>query len=1528
MKIYLFMSNELLIFKVPNKISGSFSFDYNDEEDSKLINIEVKEDKCFLCSKDDVKIMIGNIIHDCIELQDNTFYSLIRNNVQYLVYASNLDFNKLNIYSYDMNVNLNIGYSSESNLKYNCPYVINKNINISFKENKLILDNPNEVVIYVNKKYVTLKKIEIPFGSEIFIYGLNIIVLKGVLLITNNQNLELDMSSANIFNFNLPRFENPENLNIKDIDLYTSDDYFSKSPRLKRVIETKKITLAEFPQTEQNKTPLIITFGPMLTMGLVSIVNFSSTISKIQRGETTFAESKMEILTQATMLASMLLWPVIIHIYNSLKTKISTRKIKKKYKKYLQSKRQMLEEEKKLQKSILEENLISVQNCEKIALNKKFNFWDKRLDQSDLLDVRVGVGSEKLSVEISYPIREFSVEETEFQTVIEKLVNDFQYIENVPIKYSFSKNKITAIMCPDDLYHKIISNILLQLMSFYSYEDLKIVTFTSEKNKEKLDYLKYFNHSFSNDKSIRYFATNNEQSKNICEILNVELSKRIEESKDKKVFSPYYFIIIDDYAMVKRLDFIKRITEMEENLGFSIVIMESKMSKLPSKCNNFISLSQGESSILIDAFEKQKIKKFKYEFNDSVDMYNIARSLSNVPIEFAEGIKKLPESITFLEMERIGKVEQLNILNRWEKNDATQSLKAEIGVDEQGELLYLDLHEKFHGPHGLVAGTTGSGKSEFIITYILSLALNYSPEDVSFILIDYKGGGLAFAFENKLTGVTLPHLAGTITNLDKAEMNRTLISIDSEVKRRQRVFNQARDKCGESTIDIYKYQKLYKEGKLDMPVPHLFIICDEFAELKSQQPEFMDNLISIARIGRSLGVHLILATQKPSGVVDDQIWSNSKFKVCLKVQDASDSMEMLKKPDAAMIKQAGRFYLQVGMDEIFLQGQSGWCGAKYYPSDKILKQVDKSVVFIDNIGSTIKSIQNENDKKVIEPQGEQLAAILNNIIYISNQTNKKTQKLWLDNIPDIILCDDLYEKYHYTRENNLFDIIIGEYDSPETQNQGVETYNLLKDGNLVLYGSDGSEKEFFISSFIYSLTKLHTPEDINLYIVDYGSESLTKYKKLPHVGDMVLVGENEKYQNLVKMIKEEMIVRKKLFSDYGGQYSNYINNSGKKLPIKIFIINNFDSLLEEHQEIYDVYPELMRDSDRYGIMFVFTSTAINSIPSKIAQNFSRSIAFKLKESSDYYSIFDIQNNITLKKSLGRAIVKHTGLHEFQTLSIIEKNSELSKYMIGYVEQQKKLYSVKAPAIPKLPQIITFDHIKNYINSLNDVPLGIYRKELSVAQYDFLANIGTIISSNKAVNTITFVQDLISVFSTYNMNTIVIDAQKKLKINSNNKVNYYDNDFDLVFEKVLQYVRSIVENKTETSGVILIFGIDKLLSKISDPYCLEELATLLKQHEKISMIIVDDAVKIKNYSYENWFTTLFSATDGIWIGKGVSDQSLFQMNTFDKTFQTEIANNMGYIISEGYFSLVKFIELNKSAGEKYLKNNIDEVDNEK
>lgn len=350
-----------------------------------------------------------------------------------------------------------------------------------------------------------------------------------------------------------------------------------------------------------------------------------------------------------------------------------------------------------LQKDILIENLIPVDQCLSIIDMAKINFWDKRIEQNDFLEVRIGIGNELLDAKVNYPKDGFSIDENDLKKQADQMVSEFKYINDVPIGYSLYKNKITGLMGIKHKCYGLIHNMILQLITFYSYEDIKLVIFTNQKNEDKWDYTRYLNHTFSNDKSIRYFSSSVESSKRLGDFLNSELQNRMQSStEDTPLFKPYYIVISDDYDMVKRHNFIKTMPEIDTNLGFSLIILEDSLSRLPSKCNNFITMGDTNSGILRNSFEQQEQINFKDEINYDIDYMQIAKKLSNIPIEFQEGNKQLPNAITFLEMERVGKVEQLNILNRWALNDSTSSLKAEVGVDEEGNLMYLDLHEKFH----------------------------------------------------------------------------------------------------------------------------------------------------------------------------------------------------------------------------------------------------------------------------------------------------------------------------------------------------------------------------------------------------------------------------------------------------------------------------------------------------------------------------------------------------------------------------------------------------------------------------------------------------------------------------------------------------------------------------------------------------------------------------------------------------------------------------------------------------------------
>ncbi len=1516
MKIYLFTNNNIVSFSLPDVVSGSFSFDENDEEENKLINVEASEDTWFLYATDDVWVQQNSKVIDRTPLKDNTFYTLVRDNIEYLIYVSCTENNIIQTFSFDKSIDLMIGSIKECNLLYNCDLLKDEIVKINYLGEDLTIYKTAGVKVYINNTIMNASQTPLKSGDIINIYGLKIMILAGILILCYSENSLTINKSCNLSLLRLDLLDQPQDIPIKDIDLYDKANFFSKSPRIRRTIEKKKMKLSSPPQLPREMSSILLSTIPSLIFSISSIVMLINLFRGIKAGTTTIQQSWMTLLSSGAMLVTSLIWPFISRVIQKFRTKANKKNLMNKYGEYLKEKEAELINEVNLEKEIMLENLMPIDQCIEMIKTQKFPFWNKRNDQKDFLNVRIGIGNVPLQIEIDNPEKGFNMEENFLEKQVNDLRNKYAYIPDMPISYSLYDNRITAVMGNKNKSTQFVNNMILQLISFYSYEDLRLVVFTNEVREPQWEYIKYLNHNFTDDMSFRFFANNSDSAKTVIDYLSNTLASRMSENDGKEImYSPYYLIIIDDYDKIKRYDFIRKLTEININVGFSVLFVENRLSKLPSKCNNFITIGDNTSGVLTNAYEQQQQMSFVDEIKYNINMMEIAKVVSNIPIEFEKSAQnKLPDSISFLEMEKVGKVEQLNILNRWQRNDSTASLKAEVGVNGQGDILYLDLHEKYHGPHGLIAGMTGSGKSEFIITYILSMAINYSPDDVSFILIDYKGGGLAYAFKNEMTKKVLPHIAGVITNLDKAEMDRTLVSIESELQRRQKMFNTARDLLGESTMDIYKYQRLFKEGKIQEPISHLFIICDEFAELKTNQPEFMDSLISTARIGRSLGVHLILATQKPSGVVNDQIWSNTKFRVCLKVQDESDSREMLKKPDAASLKEAGRFYLQVGYDEYFVLGQSGWCGAKYYPAEKTVKTVDKNVDFINDCGVVIKSMQYAVERKV-QSKMDQITAIMDELIGVANKVNKKARQLWLDNIPADILVNNVEAKYNYQATPYNVQAVIGEYDAPENQEQGIVTYDYVNDGNLIIYGDDSSENESLLKTMIYSTVSHHLPREVSFYVIDYGSESLRVFDRLPHFGGSVYAGETEKLANLLKLISKESKRRKDLFAQYAGKYSNYIQDANtEKLPVMTIILNNYDSIFENNQDLYDILPSITRDSERYGIVFWITASGTNSVNHKVTPNFSQIYAFKLKAASDYSYIFGTRNSKVPRDVFGRGLLNNNGIHEFQTASITSNSAELTTFLMEYVNNYNVLDGYDVLKIPTLPKQVAFNNVKNYIGNLRRVPIGIVKNTLEVSTYDFLSTQGTLIAANRLEYTTNTIQSLVQLLNLIPNNMLVVlDATKTLPVDRAIIKFVFNEGFDDVFKGLIDKIHELKANNNGESITIVMYGFEKVLNGVDDENGFKAFMSAIKEYDHTALIIVDSASKIKAWAFEAWFTKTFSVSDGIWVGKGMSDQSLFRTTSMDKSMSVNYPNDMGFVINEGYTSLVKLIDFTNHTG---------------
>ena len=1515
MKLILFNKNKLSKLILPKNIEGSFCLSDESDSDSNLVNVEAENGKWVLKGNQDVKIINENSYVDNLELVPSMFCWLEYDNVKRLLYVEKKYDDSVGYYEIKQNQKIVLG-NTVGNIVYDNNNIFNEYLTLEFFGNgvwKISIQQKSKV--YINGLLLRYYSKRLNTGDVIYVYGLRITLYNGLIIVNNpNSKVSIDASllKKTFSEVKVDEERIPKGDEIKEVDLYSENDYFFKKPRMRRYIEEYDLAITPPPQKQEKEDmPLLLVLGPMLTMAITSVVTLSSTIIKITSGKQSLVQSLPQLIMAVTMLISSLLWRNLTKRYQNNQQKIKERKRQEKYTEYLDRKRKEIYNVSIEQAQILKENLITLDECQNIILKKKRMLWERGIEQQDFLTVRLGIGEVPLKINVNFNENDFSMDDDNLKEMVSNLVKESKNIKNVPVGFSFYNKHIVAVMGDDNETRFFNDNILLQLLAFHSYEELKLVFLINNKNKETWEKYKQLPHCFTNNKEIRFFASDLEDIKYISSYLEQEYVKRAntneemvenENSNEGMTYRPYYLIITDDYVSIRNIGIINLILKNKLDLGFGLICIENQLGKLPSECTNFISIQGDNAAILTTDLDNYNIQNFIKEIDPGTDMQKCCSVLSNIPIEFIEDLRFLPTSLGFLEMYNVGKVEQLNSLNRWRLNNPIKSLRAQVGINDEGNPIYLDLHEKYHGPHGLIAGTTGSGKSEFIITYILSMITNYSPNEVSFILIDYKGGGLAGAFENKTLGIRLPHLAGTITNLDKASLNRTLVSINSELQRRQKIFNEARDKLGESTIDIYKYQNFFREGKLSEPMPHLFIISDEFAELKSQQPEFMADLISAARIGRSLGVHLILATQKPSGVVNDQIWSNSKFKICLKVQDSSDSKEMLHKPDAADITNPGRFYLQVGNDEVFVLGQSGWAGTKYNPSDTVKKKYDRSIIFIDEVGNVIRSSADTSDVKQIKADGDELSNVLKYVVNLANKENLKSRNLWLDSIPENIYVDELIEKYNLSNDESI-NAVIGEYDAPAKQYQDLLKIDLIEEGNTIVYGVTGSNKEMFLSSIIYSLCTRYTSENINIYILDFGSESLRMFSNFPQVGDVVFSTERDKIFKLFSLLNEEISYRKKLFADYNGEYKNYYKSGDKKIPLKIVIINNWDLFKENYLDLDTLITSLTREGERYGIIFIISAMNTRSIFTKISNNMHNVFALDMLERGNYIDVLGKIGNVYPSEYDGRGLYKDDVVLEFQTAQIV-KPEELLDHIKSKVADANSKNTSKAPSIPVLPDELTLEMLDKYIVNVNSLPVGIAKSNLKVQAYDFFKEKGTIISSKDVVYTTDLLKTIIyGVRKTRNI-TVLIDTEQELSSIGGMVDTYVDKNFEefiLQFEKFLD---AEIDGKN-VKVLCIIAGLEKFQGSINDKK-FTGFFKGIKTLNNVNLIFVDSSFKLKKIGFETWYNSVINNSNGIWVGSGFGEQAVINVQNYGKMTKEQLNNTYAWLIRKGEPTLMKIV----------------------
>lgn len=561
------------------------------------------------------------------------------------------------------------------------------------------------------------------------------------------------------------------------------------------------------------------------------------------------------------------------------------------------------------------------------AKGRDRHLWERRPTDEDFLNLRVGVGALPSSVQVSAPRPELP--DPRFQPVLD-LEAAYRWVPDVPLLVDLRAGPL-GIAGPLPLRENVARALIANLVVHHAPTEVHLLVIFPALRMTDWEWVKWLPHTHVVDGSARfpYLANDSASAQELLNRLMDELNERrnrlaSRRSDDALPDWPWLVLVVAGEQADPHHPAFHLLLSDGHRLNATAVFLDNRLTQLPQGCAVVAEVSLPATVQVHTVGIAAPPLSGTADQVDPGKAEELARALAPLRVFSPESAVALPSNIRLLDILGIRDILQYDVRRNWSDRSPDRLLKATLGIRRGGLPLILDLSHTGHGPHGLVAGTTGSGKSELLQTLVVSLALSHHPYDLGFILVDFKGGG-AFA---SLT--PLPHVLGLVTNISGNLAERALTALEAEIKRREHLFNQY------NVNDIARYQELYwkKQGQGMDPLPRVVIIVDEFAELVTDYPEFMDGLVRIARVGRSLGIHLILATQSPRGKVSQQIWANSRFRICLRVEDASESQDMLHRPDAAYLpRMPGRGYLQVGDNEVFEMFQVARVASPYHRAE-------------------------------------------------------------------------------------------------------------------------------------------------------------------------------------------------------------------------------------------------------------------------------------------------------------------------------------------------------------------------------------------------------------------------------------------------------------------------------------------------------------------------------------------------------------------------------------------------------------------
>lgn len=920
--------------------------------------------------------------------------------------------------------------------------------------------------------------------------------------------------------------------------------------------------------------------------------------------------------------------------------------------------------------------------------------WTHRPEHRAFLSLRLGIGRTRSRLVVEASGRSGAV--TEHMVELRDCAEEFAHIDGVPLVCHLRQSGALGVAGPRGGVDDVARGLITQLVGLHSPAEVILTAVTSHASQERWSWLQWLPHvgsvhsPINEDHLAAGAGPGTALLARLEEVLGQRESANSNSSADPRgpldsdlgelspPELPVIVLIVEDDANVDR-GRLTRLAERGPDVGIFVIWFAATLASLPAVCRDFLVMGGEQGASTGEVRLGRETFPVACESVDPDLANQLGRMLAPV-IDVGKPVdddSDLPRAVSYVSLAGKALAESpRSVGERWGESNslaastvpnqrAQGSLRALVG-SKGAEPMYLDL--KNDGPHALVGGTTGSGKSEFLQSWVLGMAAGYSPDRVSFLLVDYKGGS-AFA-----DCVQLPHTVGLVTDLSPHLVRRALTSLRAELRYREHLFNHKNAK------DLLSMER---NADPDTP-PSLVIVIDEFAALATEVPEFVDGVIDVAARGRSLGLHLILATQRPAGVIKDSLRSNTNLRIALRMADADDAADILGNTSAAYFDPAipGRGAAKTGPGRI--QGfQTGY--ASGWTSDRPAKPRIDIVEMAFGSGR----VWDSGDQSALEdvPAGpNDISRIVGNINQAAEDLALKApRKPWLN------VLADTYDFALMPNPRTDASLVLGVVDDPETQSQPTAAYEPDRDGNMAIYGTGGSGKSTALRGIAIAAAVTPRGGPAHVYGIDCGSGGLHMLEDLPHVGSIISGDDDERVGRLLRWLRDLVDDRAARYAAlHAGTISEYRELAAQPDEPRILLLVDGLSAFRENYEfvgnspLFNTFLQIAADGRPVGVHIVVTGDRASSVPASLGATIQRRLILRLATEDEYVLLGapkDVLDNTSVP---GRGLLDDKEIQ----LAVLGGSSNLaiqSRQVRRLADSMLRQNVLPAPEILRLPE---------------------------------------------------------------------------------------------------------------------------------------------------------------------------------------------------------------------------------------------------